>query len=168
MPAFCEAGAGEFGVIAPIEPQGLDVGQQATLPDIVQGRCEQDGVVAVVPFCDPANWHSADIGGHRPLPSGFAPFGRVGSPVPSPPHRSLCREPVERENLGEVQPDHLVERLDGLFDQMLECTGLHPLARRRRRVVSPLAHLPATSQEHPVTSRNKMASKQSRSEIRGR
>ena len=41
-------------------------------------------------------------------------------------------------------------------------------SRRRRRVVSlPLPRRPATSQLHPVTKRNKMASKQSRSEMPG-
>jgi hypothetical protein len=81
--------------------------------------------------------------------------------------RRLVQRPVDRD-VGEVQADHLVERVDCFFDQVLTRTGCLPLVtptpqRRLASLAEPSGHVPTA----PVTRRKRMASKQSRSEIWG-
>ena len=47
-------------------------------------------------------------------------------PVPSPAAGRLVQRAVDRD-VGEVEPDHLVEGTDGFFDQAREGAGGHPL-----------------------------------------
>src|SRR5271163_1676594 len=89
-------------------------------------------------------------------------------PVPSPPIGALCSDP-STDTSEKSRPITLSNALMASSTRCWNAPAATHSSRRRRRVVSPpLPSLPATSQEHPVTSRNKRASKQSRSEILGR
>src|SRR5664280_1401675 len=166
-PAFDEAGAGELGVIAPVEPQGLDVEEQTsflTSSRVGASRIESLRLAPSVtqpigtPFASVATDHFHPV---FPLSVGLGP-------VPSPPIGALCSD-LSTDTSERSRPINLSKALLASSTRCWNGPAVTHSSRRRRRVVSPpLPSLPATSQEHPVTSRNKMASKQSRSEILGR
>ncbi len=77
--------------------------------------------------------------------------------------------PGQPSQLQRAGPDSAVIGGDGLGGQGVEHPGGQPVVTTSRKVDSlPLPRVPATSQEQPVTRRWRMASKQDRSESRGR
>ena len=89
-------------------------------------------------------------------------------PVPSPPAGALCCDP-SIDTSDRSSPITLSKAAIASSTRCSNAPAATHSSRRRRSVVSlPLPSLPATSHEQPVTRRKRMASKQSRSEIRGR
>jgi hypothetical protein len=86
-----QAGAGESGVVAPVEPQGIDILKQSALGDVVQSRCEQHRTVAAGHLEDSADRPFIGVGGADFQPV-LPPSVRFG-PVPSPPMGALCNDP---------------------------------------------------------------------------
>ena len=76
MPTFGDEAADDAVVVAAVEVQRLDVGEQATFGGGGEGGFEQDAVVAVGAVGGPADGDAVAVGEQRPLPAAFAPVDR--------------------------------------------------------------------------------------------
>jgi hypothetical protein len=72
-----ETVSGDPGVVAAIEPDGVDVVEQTAAGSVVEGWFQQDRVVAVGAIRGPADWYPEPVAQDRPLPSELASIGRV-------------------------------------------------------------------------------------------
>src|SRR5271155_4378006 len=105
-PALEKPLSGEVRVITTVEPDGLDVAEQPAPGGIVEGRLEQDRIVAVGPVDGPPNGDAVGIGQDGPLPTELRSVRRVlARSLPS--SRAFVQRTVDG-NFSEVQADDLV------------------------------------------------------------
>ncbi len=93
--ALREAGSGDLTVIAAVEPQGVDLGEQSPARGIIERRGQQDRVVAVRTRHGPADGYPDAVCEDRPLPSQLGAISRVlAGSLPS--SRGFVQRPVDR------------------------------------------------------------------------
>lgn len=111
-------------VVASVEVQRLDVSNESTVGNGVEGRFEQDHVVTVRPVNGPPDRDAVPVGADGPFPALFPPVDRV--PAGSfPTERCLVLRPVDRD-FRQVQADDLVVAGECFFNQSIENAGIEP------------------------------------------
>ena len=130
-PALRETSPGERGVVAAIEPEGLDIFEEPTRRGVVEGRCQQDRVVAVRSIDRPAERDAGGVGEDRPLPAELGAIGRVLARSLAPT-RTLVQAAVDGD-VGKIQADDPVVAADRFGGDVVEHAGFDPL-------VTPVAH----------------------------
>lgn len=113
------------GVVATIEAQGADLGEQTGVADCVEGGCEHAYVVAVGPVDRPADRDAVAFGGDGPLPAQLRPISgvRAGSFAAV---GSLVQLTIEG-HIVEIEPDDPVERGERFGLERVEHPGVDPL-----------------------------------------
>ena len=111
-------------VVATVEVEGVDVGNESTVGDGVESGSEQDHVMPVRSVDGPPDRDPVPVRCDRPFPSLFPPVGGVAAGS-LPSERCLVLGPVDRD-FRQVQPDDLVVAAEGFFDQCVEDPGIDP------------------------------------------
>lgn len=111
LPRRWGAVSGDARVVAAVEPDRLDICEQATLGGGVEGGLEQDRVVAVRPVDRVADRDPVAVRQDRPLPPELASIRWVlaGSLTPT---RAFVQGPVQGD-IGQVEPDDPVVGAQG-------------------------------------------------------
>ncbi len=140
--AVGEALSGGARVVAAVEPDGLDVTEQPPPGGGVEGRCEEDRVVAVRAVDRPADRDAVAVGEDRPLPAELAPIRGVlaGSLATT---RAFVQRTVDGD-VGEIEADDPVVGRCRLLRDGVEDAGSEPFVAPlpRRGVGDPVAAEP--------------------------